>query len=79
MIPRVGISGTDLDHERRAASAISSASLLIGLTAVSDPLPPDTTYRSPPTRTLSEVKADDEAQKSRVMGRQTDLLNHAMI
>jgi cytochrome c peroxidase len=42
--------------------------------AISDPLPPDLTYRPLPTRPFSEVKADDEAQKPRVMQRQTDML-----
>jgi cytochrome c peroxidase len=58
-----------------AASAICVGSLLVGLNAISDPLPPDTTYRPLPTRPLSEVKADDEAQKPAVMSRQSDLLN----
>jgi cytochrome c peroxidase len=57
------------------ASALCVGSLLVGLNAVSDPLPPDTTYRPLPTRPLSEVKADDEAQKPAVMSRQSDLLN----
>jgi cytochrome c peroxidase len=43
--------------------------------AASDPLPPDLTYRPLPTRPFSEVKADDEAQKPRVMQRQIDLLH----
>jgi hypothetical protein len=58
-----------------AASAICVGSLLVGLNAISDPLPPDTTYRPLPTRPLSEVKADDEAQKPAVMSLQSDLLN----
>jgi cytochrome c peroxidase len=58
-----------------AATAICSSGLMLGLTAVSDPLPPDITYRPLPTRPLSEVKADDEAQKPQVMARQSGLLN----
>jgi hypothetical protein len=58
-----------------AASALCVGTLLVGLNAISDPLPPDTTYRPLPTRPLSEVKADDEAQKPAVMSRQSDLLN----
>jgi cytochrome c peroxidase len=49
--------------------------LLCGLTASSDPLPPDTTYRPLPTLPFSEVKAADEAQKPQVMQRQSNLLN----
>ena len=52
-----------------------AAVLLCGLAVSSDPLPPDTTYRPLPTLPPSEVKADDEAQKPRVMQRQSDLLN----
>jgi hypothetical protein len=58
-----------------AATAICGGGLTYGLTAYSDPLPPDTTYRPLPTRPLSEIKADDEAQKPRVMTRQSSLLN----
>jgi cytochrome c peroxidase len=47
----------------------------LAISASSDPLPPDTTYRPLPTRPLSEVRADDEAQKQQVMARQADLLN----
>jgi cytochrome c peroxidase len=43
-------------------------------TALSDPLPPDTTYRPLPVRPFSAVKADDEAQKPEVMKRQRALL-----
>jgi cytochrome c peroxidase len=53
--------------------ALASTALL-GLAAVADPLPPDTTYRPLPTRPFSVVKADDEAQKPQVMQRQADLL-----
>src|SRR3954454_13897902 len=58
-----------------AAAGICSIGCLIGVGALSDPLPPDTTYRPLPTRPLSAVKADDEAQKPQVMARQSDLLN----
>jgi cytochrome c peroxidase len=57
-------------------AAVLSAGVmgLIGY-ASSDPLPPDLTYRPLPTRPLSEVKVDDEAQKPRVMQRQIDMLH----
>ena len=58
-----------------AAAGICSITCLTGLVACSDPLPPDTTYRPLPTRPLSAVKADDEAQKPQVMARQSELLN----
>ena len=58
-----------------AAAGICSIASLIGFVALSDPLPPDTTYRPLPTRPLSAVKADDEAQKPQVMARQSELLN----
>jgi cytochrome c peroxidase len=58
------------------------AALLMGpvfLAAISafaaDPLPPDATYRPLPTLPFSAVKANDEAQKSKVMQRQSALLN----
>src|SRR4051812_8962776 len=57
------------------AAGICGFASLIGLVALSDPLPPDTTYRPLPTRPLSAVKADDEAQKPQVMARQSELLN----
>jgi len=47
----------------------------LAISALSDPLPPDATYRPLPTLPFSEVKARDEAQKARVMQRQADLLN----
>jgi cytochrome c peroxidase len=52
-----------------------TGAVLGSLAALSDPLPPDTTYRPLPTLPLSEVRANDEAQKPQVMQRQTDLLN----
>ncbi|UXN59201.1 cytochrome B6 [Phyllobacterium zundukense] len=45
------------------------------LAAFSDPLPPDLTYRPLPTQPLSSVRANDEAQKPKVMQRQQSLLN----
>jgi cytochrome c peroxidase len=58
-----------------AAALLSSVVVLFSLAAISDPLPPDTTYRPLPIRPFSIVKADDEAQKPKVMQRQADLLN----
>jgi hypothetical protein len=58
-----------------AAAGVCAFASIIGLAALSDPLPPDTTYRPLPTRPLSAVKADDEAQKPQVMARQSELLN----
>src|SRR3954454_18724052 len=58
-----------------AMVGVGTFTLGFGLSAISDPLPPDTTYRPLPTRPLSAVKADDEAQKSHVMARQSELLN----
>ncbi len=45
----------------------------VGL-AISDPLPPDLTYRPLPTQPFSAVKENDEAQKPQVMERQRALL-----
>jgi cytochrome c peroxidase len=58
-----------------AAALLSSVAVLFSVAAISDPLPPDTTYRPLPTRPFSAVKADDEAQKPQVMERQAGLLN----
>jgi cytochrome c peroxidase len=58
-----------------AAALLSSVAVLFSVAAISDPLPPDTTYRPLPTRPFSAVKADDEAQKQQVMERQAGLLN----
>ncbi|MER9223256.1 cytochrome B6 [Mesorhizobium sp. M0644] len=52
----------------------ASLSALSDHSALSDPLPPDITYRPLPARPFSAVKADDEAQKPRVMARQKALL-----
>nr|WP_271898313.1 cytochrome B6 [Phyllobacterium sp. IY22] len=57
-----------------ALACIMSASAA-SLAAYSDPLPPDLTYRPLPTQPLSSVRANDEAQKPKVMKRQQDLLN----
>jgi cytochrome c peroxidase len=46
----------------------------LSLAAVSDPLPPDTTYRPLPTLPFSSVKEIDQAQKPGVMDRQRILL-----
>jgi cytochrome c peroxidase len=48
--------------------------VLAAVGALSDPLPPDLTYRPLPTQPLSEVKANDEAMKPAVMQRQRQLL-----
>ena len=58
-----------------AMVGVGTFTLGFGLSAISDPLPPDTTYRPLPTRPLSAVRADDEAQKAQVMARQSELLN----
>src|SRR3954464_1596430 len=49
--------------------------LACSLAALSDPLPPDATYRPLPTLPFTAVKTADEAQKPQVMQRQADLLN----
>ena len=58
-----------------AIVCLSGLALVFGLAALSDPLPPDTTYRPLPARPLSAVRADDESQKPQVMARQSELLN----
>ncbi|RCW80048.1 cytochrome B6 [Phyllobacterium bourgognense] len=57
-----------------ALACVISASAA-SLAAFSDPLPPDLTYRPLPTQPLSSVRANDEAQKPKVMQRQQSLLN----
>jgi cytochrome c peroxidase len=57
-----------------ALACVMSASAA-SLAAFSDPLPPDLTYRPLPTQPLSSVRANDEAQKPKVMQRQQSLLN----
>ncbi|MER8390085.1 cytochrome B6 [Mesorhizobium sp. M0166] len=62
---------------RRVLNAGVPCALVVvaaSLSALSDPLPPDLTYRPLPARPFSAVKADDEAQKPRVMARQKALL-----
>ncbi len=54
-------------------SALAGATVL-GFGALSDPLPPDVTYRPLPTMPFSEVRKIDEAQKDAVMQRQRSLL-----
>jgi cytochrome c peroxidase len=49
-------------------------SIAVGI-ALADPLPPSATYRPLPTLPLSAVKANDEAEKPRVMQDQQALLN----
>lgn len=51
-----------------------SAAILITIPALSDPLPPDLTYRPLPTMPFSEAKSIDEAQKPAVMERQQGML-----
>src|SRR4051794_13592634 len=59
-----------------SAGFLPAAGLLVcGLAALSDPLPPDASYRPLPTLPLSAIRDDDEAQKPEVMLRQADLLN----
>src|SRR3982750_3441829 len=55
--------------------ATAALVLACSLAALSDPLPPDATYRPFPTLPFTAVKAADEAQKPQVMQRQADLLN----
>ena len=58
------------------AGGLAVASLVASLTVLAaDPLPPDTTYRPLPTLPFSAVKANDEAQKPKVMQRQQGLLS----
>src|SRR3954469_19667300 len=49
--------------------------LACSLAALSDPLPPDASYRPLPTLPFSAVKTADEAQKPQVLQQQSDLLN----
>src|SRR5256885_11721786 len=48
---------------------------IAGISAYSDPLPPDATYRPLPTLPLSEVMKRDEAMKPDVINRQRQLLD----
>ncbi|MCG7508402.1 cytochrome B6 [Mesorhizobium retamae] len=52
----------------------ATALALFGAAAISDPLPPDLTYRPLPSLPFSKVKQTDEAQKPAVMDRQHALL-----
>ena len=53
---------------------VVTAAITFSVAAVSDPLPPDLTYRPLPTLPFSAVRAEDEAQKAAVMDRQAALL-----
>jgi cytochrome c peroxidase len=58
------------------AGGLCVSSLVASIAVLAaDPLPPDTTYRPLPTQPFSAVKANDEAQKAKVMQRQLGLLN----
>src|SRR5919205_3291041 len=52
-----------------------AAVTLCSFAALTDPLPPDATYRPLPTLPFAAVRANDEAQKPQVMQRQEALLN----
>jgi cytochrome c peroxidase len=56
---------------RLAAVPVAVVAVNVG---AADPLPPDTTYRPLPTQPFSDVKRMDEAQKPKVMQRQSALL-----
>src|SRR4051812_24554321 len=56
--------------------AVVTPAVAVAIVALAaDPLPPDATYRPLPTVPFSAVKANDEAQKPKVMQRQASLLN----
>jgi cytochrome c peroxidase len=56
--------------------AVVTPAIAVAIVALAaDPLPPDATYRPLPTLPFSAVKANDEAQKPKVMQRQASLLN----
>ena len=58
-----------------AVAAVVAPAVAVALAALAaDPLPPDATYRPLPTLPFSAVKANDEAQKAKVMQRQRHLL-----
>jgi len=57
-----------------AFGASFSGVAVLAVGAISDPLPPDATYRPLPTMPLSQARAIDEAQKPAVMERQRMLL-----
>ncbi len=64
-----------------AAAGVFGFAIIFGLAAVSDPLPPGTTFGvgALPTRPFSDVKTDDEAQKPAVMARQGEVLNQRYV
>src|SRR3954447_24996309 len=64
-----------VDVPKAIVPATAVLVLACSLAALSDPLPPDATYRPLPTLPFTAVKAADEAQKPQVMQRQADLLN----
>ena len=64
-----------VDVPKAILPATAALVLACSLAALSDPLPPDATYRPLPTLPFTAVKANDEAQKPQVMQRQADLLN----
>jgi cytochrome c peroxidase len=59
----------------RMLAPLVAAVVVVSLTVMADPLPPDTTYRPLPTLPFSAVKANDEAQKPKVMQRAAATLN----
>src|SRR3954463_1124255 len=63
------------DVPKAILPATAALVLACSLAALSDPLPPDATYRPLPTLPFTAVKTADEAQKPQVMQRQADLLN----
>src|SRR3954453_5594010 len=65
-----------MSHFPKAIVATAGVlALACSLAALSDPLPPDATYRPLPTLPFSAVKTADEAQKPQGMQGQADLLN----
>src|SRR3954449_4904644 len=64
-----------VDVPKAIVPATAVLVLACSLAALSDPLPPDATYRPLPTLPFTVVKTADEAQKPQVMQRQADLLN----
>lgn len=57
-----------------AVSFLAGIGTFAGLSVLSDPLPPDATYRPLPTLPFAEVKARDEAAKPKVMSEQQQRL-----
>ena len=56
-------------------SVATAAAGFVGLAVLADPLPPSATYRPLPTLPFDVVKANDEAEKPRVMQDQQAVLN----